>query len=213
MIIGPDQIVACPICNGLAKHTTLESGNTFGAIVWTDGKQLAPMLPLPPAVVKCRHCGHCYWLENAERLEEDESGNHPQRSNASSVEEVQEPTEEEYYEALEANLATDRDQERCLRMLAWWRSNDAFRSSERLDDSRKHALRDDNLDALLQLLDENTDDHHLMKAEVLRELGRFESATETLTRVESAEYATVVNQMRSLCERRERSVAVLQFED
>ena len=42
MIPGPDQIVACPKCNGLAKYRTLLSGNTFGARVWTDGKQDAP---------------------------------------------------------------------------------------------------------------------------------------------------------------------------
>jgi hypothetical protein len=56
MLAGPDQIVACPHCKALAKYMTLMSGNTFGARVWTDGKQDAPMLPHPPAVVKCRQC-------------------------------------------------------------------------------------------------------------------------------------------------------------
>ena len=31
MIPGPDQIIACPQCKGLAKYMRLESGNTFGA--------------------------------------------------------------------------------------------------------------------------------------------------------------------------------------
>ena len=49
MILGPDQIVACPFCAGLAKYMTLISGNTFGSHVWTDGKQIAPMLPRTPS--------------------------------------------------------------------------------------------------------------------------------------------------------------------
>lgn len=48
MIPGPDQIIACPHCSALAKHLTLISGNAFGASVWTDGKQILPMLPRQP---------------------------------------------------------------------------------------------------------------------------------------------------------------------
>jgi hypothetical protein len=44
MLPGPDQIVACPNCQGLEKYGTLVSGNTFAARVWTDGRQVAPML-------------------------------------------------------------------------------------------------------------------------------------------------------------------------
>jgi hypothetical protein len=68
MLPGPDQIIACPKCQALAKYMTLRSGNTFGARLWTDGKRAAPMLPLPPEVVKCQHCGECYWLEAADKV-------------------------------------------------------------------------------------------------------------------------------------------------
>src|SRR5690349_16185490 len=68
MTPGPDQIVACPHCQGLAKYLTLMSGNTFDARVWTDGKRIAPMLPQPPPVVKCRHCARCYWLADAKKI-------------------------------------------------------------------------------------------------------------------------------------------------
>lgn len=36
MMPGPDQIVACPRCGALAKYTTFLSGNTIGALLWTD---------------------------------------------------------------------------------------------------------------------------------------------------------------------------------
>src|SRR5438094_520151 len=69
MIPGPPRTVACPHCEALAWYMTLVSGNTLGARTWTDGKQVAPMLPHLPAVVKCRRCGRCYWLVDAKEVE------------------------------------------------------------------------------------------------------------------------------------------------
>lgn len=68
MLPGPDQIIACPSCKGLAKYETLKSGNTFGDRVWTDGKRHAPMLPQPPAVVRCLRCNGMYWLSEAREI-------------------------------------------------------------------------------------------------------------------------------------------------
>src|SRR4051794_2450587 len=115
MILGPDQIVACPHCHGLAKYTTLGAGNTFGALVWTDGKQFAPMLPRPPAVVKCGHCSRCYWLADAEKVGTlgpswgGEDG--PADPSWDDAAEVEEPNEEEYYSAIEGEIAKDRKRE------------------------------------------------------------------------------------------------------
>ncbi|MGK2953559.1 MAG: hypothetical protein ACSLEZ_14410, partial [Thiobacillus sp.] len=60
MISGPDQIIACPKCKGLSKYMTLSSGNGFGARIWSDGRQYAPMCHGLPPVVKCHHCGEIY---------------------------------------------------------------------------------------------------------------------------------------------------------
>ena len=68
MMPGADQIIACPKCAGLAKYMTLASGNTFGLRMWTDCKRIAPMLPQPPDVVKCRNCAEFYWLSEAEEI-------------------------------------------------------------------------------------------------------------------------------------------------
>jgi hypothetical protein len=51
-----------------------------------------------------------------------------------------------------------------------------------------------------------------MRAEVLRELGEFDSAKEVLSRVTSTEYTAVVHQLRSWCETRDTWVRVLQFD-
>ena len=125
MRLGSDQIVACPSCGGLAKYKTLLSGNDIGARVWTDGRQHLPMFPRPPRVVKCRHCRNIYWLSDARHIGQVEpSGEQllaaPQEWR--SAENVQEPDERDYYQAIRANLALNPDEERSLRILAWWRA-------------------------------------------------------------------------------------------
>ena len=213
MIPGPDQIISCPKCKGLAKYMTLVSGNTFGARIWTDGKKVEPMLPIPPAIVKCRHCGECYWLAEAKEVGTVTRGEGQQiKPDWVDAEEVEQPTEEEYYQALEGGLALTVRQERNVRVLAWWRRNDAFRDihKEHAQDSVLGLWRK-NLEALVSLLTEDDDNDHLMRAEVLRELGEFESAKEILSHVNSHDVATVVSQLRSLCDTKDASVRELHF--
>ena len=214
---GPDQIVACPSCRALAKHMTLASGNTFGARAWTDGKQVAPMLPCPPAVVRCHSCAACYWLTDAEKI----GTVNPWYGEGSQVDpawatapEVHEPTEDEYYDAVRKGLATDAEQQLTLRILAWWRRNDTFRDPPQGDVASiatGPGLWRENLEALVSLLDEADENKRLMKAEALRELGEFESAQQILGRVASADYAAVVRQLRSLCGAGDACVRELQY--
>ena len=108
MLPGPDQVIARPRWKGSARHMTLRSGNTFGARTWTDGRQVAPMLPHPPPVVRCSHCHHLFWLRQAEKI--------------GSILSVVEPSEQDYYSAIAAGLAKGTEEEKTLRILAWWRT-------------------------------------------------------------------------------------------
>ena len=217
MIPGPEQIVACPNCQALAKYATLRSGNTFGARVWTDGKQIAPMLPRPPAVVMCHHCAECYWLADAEEVGtidpwDDETSQIDPAWTAARV--IQEPVEDEYYQALDKGLAANSQQERTLRILAWWRRNDAFRDTPPAGISTIAATARscrNNLEVLASLLDEGNENDRLMKAEVLRELGEFDSVKLVLSGVTAADYAEVVRQLSSLCDIGDTSVRELEF--
>jgi len=215
MIPGPDQIIACPKCKGLARYMTLASGNTLDARVWTDGKMIASMLPLPPTVVKCHNCAELYWRADAERVGTVDRCRavgeqvNPAWADAPKVEE---PTEAEYYQALEKGLAKNAKQERVLRILAWRRKNDAFRDkplkgAQGISDGPEEWRR--NLEALARLLTEEDVNDCLMKAEVLRELGKFESAKQVLSRATSTDSAAVVRQLRSLCDAGDRCVREL----
>jgi HEAT repeat protein len=171
--------------------------------------------PRHPDVVKCRHCSGCYWLADAEEIgtvgpwrKKGPQGNPAWRA----AQEVQEPAEEEYYVALEKNLAKNRHQERRLRVLAWWRHNDSLRDRPEHVPPASEAWRQ-NLEALARLLDENDEGDRLPKAEVLRELGNFESALEVLGRINSPRHRGVVRQLRDLCNRGDSYVRHLGFEE
>ncbi|MBM4094456.1 MAG: hypothetical protein FJ276_34395 [Planctomycetes bacterium] len=212
MIPGPDQIIACPHCNTKAKYMTLMSGNDCGARVWTDGKMVAPMLPQPPEFVKCSGCGGCYWLEDAEEVGTVD----PFSPHRSAVQPVEEPSANEYFAALEKGDAPDREREKRLRVLAWWRSNDAFRHTPPTRESSVatvSAACKENLETLKDLLDEQQEVDCLLKAEVLRELGQFASAKQLLGRVTSADYALFVHQVLPLCDAEDAWVRELHLDD
>jgi len=196
---------------------TLVSGSTIGERVWSDGRQIYPMLPRPPVVVKCRHCAECYWLSDAEEVGNADvmEGKWEEGGPAlTDVGDIEEPSEEDYYDALAKGLATDARQERSLRILVWWRRNDAFRDAahelSQGDLAVQGACRE-NLEALIDLLSGDDDVDRLMKAEVLRELGRFESAKEVLSSVDSSDVAAVVRQLRVFCDNRDTCVRELHF--
>lgn len=60
MILNNAAIVSCPFCGAKKALFSLVSGNTFGSILWSDGKQLSPMFPQVSPVQKCPRCGKYY---------------------------------------------------------------------------------------------------------------------------------------------------------
>jgi len=201
---GPDQIIACPHCGGLAKHITLVSGNTTGVRVWTDGKQIAPMLPQPPPVVRCAHCAGHYWLGDAEQIGMAylwRSGTHPGDPAWAAAPEAAEPDEAGYEAALAGGLAEDTVQERNLRILAWWRHNDTLRDDpgDRPGSGELSAAFRENAERLMALLEDEDDSDRLMRAELLRELGRFDQAARCLDSITTEEVEPIVRRLRTLC--------------
>jgi predicted RNA-binding Zn-ribbon protein involved in translation (DUF1610 family) len=62
MTPGNPQILTCPFCGKEKEIMSLVSGNTCNAELWSDNKQIAPMLPEISFVQKCPHCGKYYIL-------------------------------------------------------------------------------------------------------------------------------------------------------
>lgn len=263
MMPGPDIVVACPWCEEPLRRLSLLSGNTFGAVVWTDGWRDLPMLPLPPPVSRCGACQRFFWVGRARELGEIPSPfmEDPEfvtvvtleavgkrrvevmhlvrRASGVNLQEVkrridrlptelgryfspgearefaarfkelgaqvvlrEEPTgfqrakipaewrsapwieapdDAGYLEALEEGLAPRPDEERELRLHAWWAGNKPYRrgAAWRPFSQRSHSARD-NLHAVLALCSPDDATQRLLRAEALRELEHFEDSAALL---------------------------------
>jgi hypothetical protein len=126
MLPGPTIIKRCAPCRGLFAEGTLASGNTFGAIFWTDGRRQAPMLPETPWLVGCPHCHHLLWIDEAEVVGEvDAFESQPPRE---EVLPYVSPTGSDLQAAISSGLAGDDDRKLLyLRIHLWWSANDRTR--------------------------------------------------------------------------------------
>lgn len=71
MIPATCKLALCPHCGGKKEIVQIASGNTFGAWLWSDSKQIAPMLPQVSPVQKCPMCGHYFFIKEARFIEGD----------------------------------------------------------------------------------------------------------------------------------------------
>jgi ribosomal protein L7/L12 len=125
---------------------------------------------------------------------------------------VRELPEAELLAALAAGVTRGRDEERELRLRAWWAGNDPYRvpgAAWKPFAEREPAARD-NLRVLLELFDPEQPLEHWMKAEALRELERFDEARALLVwEPPQPELHEVAEHLRALVERRAPEVRVL----
>jgi len=215
MTPGPTHVVRCPLCGHLGQYDTINSGNTFGAKYYTDGRRVAPMLPEVPAVVLCQGCAGAFWLSQAE-----EAGTYePYGFDAESPDpawtaagRLAEPDEGSYFKWLDRLLASSPERERELRLFAWWRGNDRHREEKSADESDRtdHVLaREANMRALLPLLSSGEATDALMQAEILRELGEFDQALGVLSAPLPDGFDVAVRRLRSLSEAGDRRLREL----
>jgi hypothetical protein len=206
MTPGPTHVVRCPLCTQLGRYETINSGNTFGATYYTDGKRVAPMLPVVPSVVVCAHCGRLFWLSQADDLGKYERyGRKPTDLDPSwaAAEPLNEPDEAQYLAWLERLRNANPECERDLRLHVWWRGGDRLRGKKPADEEVGHErqrAREANMRALLPLLTRGGGVDTLMQAELLRQLGEFDRALSLLSQPLPDQLQTAVKRLRALCE-------------
>lgn len=173
---GPDIIRECPKCKTVLEQRTMMSGNTFGARFWTDGKKLTPMLPDRPWLVKCPICGTLFWIDEAKELgKQNRWSKHKEWPNAV---EPNLPLEEDFLSVL-ATTKLPEEKEQYSRRYAWWTANDSIRMTENATVSFSTA-QEGNLHALADILDEKNPGQRITKAEIYRELGKFDECIKLL---------------------------------
>jgi hypothetical protein len=187
----------CPHCKAHVVQEDTLSGNTIGAIYWTDGKREAKMLPDHPALVRCPACAKLFWVEEAAQvgLGFEVAKGKPQ---------VLAPSEKEMMDAL-ARPGLSGDKEIYLRMHAWWKANDAWRwvPNSKPAFSREQVQ---SLHALTALLDESEPGQRILKAEIARELGNFDECLLLLSNQFDEDYDHAVGFIKKLTEEKVQGV-------
>ncbi len=208
-------------------QATFRSWNTFGGMLWTDGKIEAPMLPNSPWLVKCPHCQSLLWIDEQVELEEGkldcwricEKEQLPEKRHfkkslfgyyETGIPQCLPPSADDLFAYLDTNVL-DVEKERYLRQRAWWAGNDIRRKGK-----KKYALSDNetrNLEALAELLDESDNNDRIIKAEIMRELGRFDDAVSVLAMSFDKESVEAVTVIKELAQRKYPFVAKITHED
>lgn len=207
MLPGRTIIRKCSACSKPIEKDTIASGNTFGATFWTDGKRDAPMLPDQPWLVMCPHCHTPLWIDELEELGEIEPwGKRDERFKDAITYEL--PSVDDYFAILEKGIETP-EKERYVRLRAWWAGNDARRNTE--IEIQISACEISNLTGFAQMLDESDANDLVMKAEVMRELGRFDDARTLLARSVDSNSSQAVAIIESLVDQGDPYVRQMHF--
>jgi len=129
MTYGEPIVLKCSTCSGLIKEEIINSGNSIGAIYWTDGKMDAPMFPESHQLIKCPHCKALLWKGHQEKIGTLVSLSTNKKNNSMPYEF---PSFEDYYTYLDTNgqftdkKVIDKDELRYRRFEAWFRKQSKF---------------------------------------------------------------------------------------
>lgn len=220
MLPGKTIIRKCMACSKLIAQCTTRSGNTLGATYWTDGKFYAPMLPAMPELVKCPHCHESVWISDLVKIDEIEPSGvrhvgykYDQRILDWKIDEIEPlgvwhvnykdaceyemPSLDDYFALLEKGFS-DPEKEQHVRLCAWREGNNQRRTNPGKIPMSSSEI--SNLTALLQTLDESNDRELVWKAEVMRELGRFDDALSALAKSVGKDFTKEVEIIRLLSE-------------
>ncbi len=207
MTPGPTLIMKAPGCVKPVKFATIASGNNFGATYWTDGKQEAPMLPDEPWLRVSPAEKVIFWSDECEEI--GQIGYFSQADENHEWNDLvyaEEPSEDDYFRALQSGIAGTPDKERYIRMRLWWQASDPFRQGR---PSLFSEAQRNNLQHFESILSDDDDNQRLMKAEALRQLSRFEDALRLLDGDFPEGYAHAVSRIRDLAAKGESNVAKL----
>jgi hypothetical protein len=189
-------------CTHCRTHVVQEetiSGNTFGATFWTDGKREAKMLPDHPALAKCPACSRLFWVDDAVEVDMGFDA-------AKGKQKVLAPSEAEMLAYL-AGATLPKNKEVYLRLRAWWAANDGWRWVP----NSKPAFSAEqvrNLNALSALMYEAEPGERILKAEIARELGRFDDCLRLLSHQSVQDYARAVDFIKGLAQEGVQGVRV-----
>lgn len=208
MFAGSDLIVACPHCAARHRLAIPEAAEVPGMITWTDGWQTAPGLSRPPRVTRCEACARSYWVGEAEQLGflDRQNPAHAEWMKATLIEPLDAAGVQQ---ALDEGLASFPELELELRVLLWWRNDDAFRTGDAAVGHSTDAVAIANMERVIEMAAEGPEDLLLFRAEMQRQLGRFAEMEATLEEVGCSDYWPAKSRLLELAKTGSRKLDVL----
>ncbi len=175
MNFGNSRILICPFCGKKKEIMSLLSGNTFRAEMWSDNKQIAPMLPEISFVQRCPQCGKYYITERQELKYAKDSYSFDQGL-------LSYPEMKEAFIQLSEEGFVNEEEETKVRMMLHHAYNDYYyRSYDNKEiNAEDKTLFHENGSWLI----DNLITGNVLKAEFYREIGEFEVAHDILESVE-----------------------------
>ncbi|HEY9159457.1 MAG TPA: hypothetical protein VIS94_00020 [Desulfomonilia bacterium] len=202
MLPGKTNILKCSNCECNIEQPTLLSGNTFGATIWSDGKQDAPMLPERHWLVKCPDCAKMLWIDELEKIGEVIPYN--RKENGFNSKPYQVPEFQEMISFLRSENP-NKKKESYLRTKIWWAGNDKRRGAEFPPEYASDEV--ENMNKLLEIMDDSKTNGRIMKGELLRQLGKFDESEKQFALVNEKNYEDVVAFLLNLVKAKNRYVA------
>jgi hypothetical protein len=205
MIPGPDYIYKCPKCAALLTVGSLTSGNTFGSVLFSDGKEVAPMLPDFPNLTKCNQCNTILWLSEMKEIAtcdiwEEEFK--PEWENADRADFLDIA---DLFRALELDsVKKSKKKEVYVRRQIWWTFNDRVRENKEIfSHEQDEVLWKQNCQRLIKLFNTADINQKIMTAELYRNLGEFDVCMELINSL-NKKFDWVVKKFRNACKNKNR---------
>ena len=205
MLPGPDYIYECPKCSNLLKRGSLMSGNTFGAVLFSDGKQVAPMLPDFPNLTKCTKCNTILWLSEMKELGTCESWSEKSKPEWENVDYADFLCITDLFRALEiSSVKNDKEKELFVRHCIWWTFNDRIRANKTIfiQDSDE-ILWKQNCLRLIELYDTTDINQKITTAELYRNLGEFDACMKLINSLDS-NFDWIIEKFKLECDKKNK---------
>lgn len=182
------QVFACPTCGKLLKRSSLLSGNTVGARMYSDGKLESPRMPVRPDFTRCSGCSTYLWLADIPEVGTYTKWDEQIPAPWQDADVAQFLSMDEYFDALET--LSSPEEQLFIRRSIWWAYNDRIRedrgavvvwSSEKIKSDEEKLFTQpgdeerwtENSRQFIKLLDNTDQTQQIMKAELHRNLGEF----------------------------------------
>lgn len=210
MRLGPDYVYQCPDCGEKVLQMDVQSVYSFGCSFYSDQRMDGPMFYSPAPICRCKKCNHIYWLDHR-----NQTGSYPVLSEAPEKEAIpraETPTLKDYFDAIHQKAFHSKMELTYLRKKIWQTGNRLLASKTPLPSgcSRNDLLQ--NMQELYLLVPDINENHKLMKAELARNMGDFESCRELLDYIIDREYEETTSRILDECFR-ENTETILLWED